>query len=164
MKNSLLFAVLCLISFPLQAQERTAAGSLDTQMTWSTLKNLTDDANAKSTAAHSRIDQMEKCGAKGMLYSPSAAGADKDGCKSVSPKLTNCHDRAGYFGVHVYCGKDQVVRKVCSAGRDPDCIAAAGTLMTSGSVTRDGWIGPKTETTLKSPAKVFTVITCCTLE
>ncbi len=80
MKSLPLMAALALVATAAHAQERTAAGSMETQMTWSTLKTLTDDANAKSTAAHTRIDQLEKCGAKGLFYAPSATGADAQGC------------------------------------------------------------------------------------
>ncbi len=62
------------------AQERTAAGVLDTQMTWSTLKSLVDAASVKSDAAHSRIDQILTCNKKNMIYSPDSSGTDTQGC------------------------------------------------------------------------------------
>ncbi len=79
----LLLATLCLLIPAAHAQERTAAGPLESQMTWSTLKTLVDDANTKSTAAHTRIDQLEKCNKKGLLYAPGTADVDADGCKSM---------------------------------------------------------------------------------
>ncbi len=88
MKNILLFATVCLTATAAHAQERTAAGALETQMTRSSLKALADDANAKSTAAHTRLDQLEKCAKKKMLYSPTTPEADTDGCISSGANYT----------------------------------------------------------------------------
>ncbi len=65
---------------PAHAQERSAGSSLDTQMTWSTLANLVEAANANSKAANLRIDQSILCNKKFMAYAPGAPGADGDGC------------------------------------------------------------------------------------
>ncbi len=73
----------CLFVPTIQAQERTAAGTLGTQMTWSALKTLVDDAGTKITATNYRIDQMEKCAKKGLLYTPGLEGVDADGCKAM---------------------------------------------------------------------------------
>ncbi len=78
-----LCAALCVAAPLAHAQERTAAGALDTQMTWSALKNLVDGANTKITATNYRIDQIEKCGKKGMLYAPGTPNVDTDGCKAM---------------------------------------------------------------------------------
>ncbi len=154
-----------------QAQERTASGNLQQETTWNALKTVLDLAGTKAETAKTNADaalnmaaRMEACGKLGKIYAPGSSGADAaTGCRS-RVSLTSCQNRAGYFGVHVYCGPGQVVTKVCSAGRDPDCIAQRGTLMTVGSYTRDGFIGPRSEYTLSSSEKVFTVLTCCTLQ
>lgn len=61
------------------AQERTAGGPTETQMTWSSLTNLVNAANTKAEGVNARIDQMIKCNRKAMAYAP-GAGADGDGC------------------------------------------------------------------------------------
>lgn len=68
------------------AQERAAAGALDTQVSWTALKNLIDQANASSSSAHARIDQVVVCGKAGMLYAPETPGANAQGC--VRPQVT----------------------------------------------------------------------------
>ncbi len=73
-------ALTLMLAMPVMAQERTAAGALDTQMTWSTLKSLVDDANTKSGAAHIRIDQIVLCNKNNLIYAPGVDGADSDGC------------------------------------------------------------------------------------
>lgn len=81
--SSVLCTGLCaMMAFSAQAQERSAAGATDTQMTWSALKSLVDKANAESQGAHTRIDQMVACTAKSMFYAPDVKGADKTGCIS----------------------------------------------------------------------------------
>lgn len=129
-------------------------------------ENKVYSATTKSCVLPTELTSILTCSNLGKLYNPTAKDADKKGCVPTSSKLkfTNCHDRAGTYGVHVYCGEGQVVTKVCGAGRDPDCIAPKGTLLTVGSNTRDGYRGPKQETILTSSAQVFTVITCCSLE
>ncbi len=75
------------------AQERTAAGSLDTQMTWSALAAKVGAASDKAEAVNSRVDQIVVCGLKGMLYAPGHAKADGQGCLQVaveSPAGTVC--------------------------------------------------------------------------
>ncbi len=83
----LLLATLCLLIPAAHAQERTAAGPLETQMTWTTLKNLVDDTNTKITATNNRLDQIEKCGKQKKLYGPGTTGADADGCVSVQTHM-----------------------------------------------------------------------------
>ncbi len=73
---------LCLMLPATHAQERTAAGALDTQMTWSSLKTLVDSANTNIKAVHMRLDKAEECAGKGMLYAPDAQDAEQ-GCKPV---------------------------------------------------------------------------------
>lgn len=76
------FAVLAYMALPLVAgaQERAAGGTLDVQMTWSALQAKVSDANAKSTAAHTRIDMIEACNKGRMLYAPKDTAADTNGC------------------------------------------------------------------------------------
>lgn len=155
---------LCLLAPAAYAQERTASGNLATEASWAALQSRIDATNGNLATLRTDIDAMKKCNLQGKIHAPGTEGADQSGCKSVKPKFGTCHDRAGTFGVHVYCGQGEVVTKVCGAGRDPDCIAPTGTLMTVGSTTRDGWKGPKSEYTLTAPARVFTVLTCCPLE
>lgn len=70
-----------LVGGAVQAQERSAGGSLDMQMTWSALKTIVDGANAKSDAAHQRIDRIIACSKRGMAYVPTdEAETTGDGC------------------------------------------------------------------------------------
>ena len=62
------------------AQERTAAGSAETQMSWSALSNQISGLNTRTNALTTRIDQSVICGRKGKTYAPAQAGADADGC------------------------------------------------------------------------------------
>lgn len=86
--------------FPLmtQAQERAAGGTTETQMTWTALKSQVDTARAESTAAHTRIDKIQVCSKKQMIYVPNAAGADADDCIN-NAKLENV----------ITCGKSGMV-------------------------------------------------------
>lgn len=85
-----------LMAGPAQAQERSAATTLETQMTWSTLANLVEAANANSKAANARIDQSVLCNKKFMAYAPGAPGADSDGCieNELIKQLTKRMDQA----------------------------------------------------------------------
>lgn len=65
------------------AQERSAMGAIDTQVTWSALRTMVDAANTKSDAVNARMDQVVVCGKKGMVYAPGATSADGDGCLSA---------------------------------------------------------------------------------
>lgn len=71
---------LCLLVPATYAQERTAAGPLATEASWQALKNLTEQAKNQAQTAHIRLNQMEKCNRKGLLYAAGAEGADSDGC------------------------------------------------------------------------------------
>ncbi|WP_142781090.1 hypothetical protein [Agrobacterium sp. T29] len=62
------------------AQERTAAGTVENQMSWSALNTKIATANSKADAVNSRVEQVVVCGRKGMLYAPGQAGADGQGC------------------------------------------------------------------------------------
>lgn len=79
---------------PVVAQETTAAGSMNTQMSWAALKNLIDqavnqskiatitaeDAKTKAEDALTLAKKIEACGNKGMIYASGAVGADAQGC------------------------------------------------------------------------------------
>ncbi|RYG60187.1 MAG: hypothetical protein EON60_08010 [Alphaproteobacteria bacterium] len=81
------------------AQERTAMGTTETQMTWTALKNLIDSANAKSDGAHKRIDQIVVCNTKQMIYSPDTNGKDADGCVAIKElaNVLNCSKQKKFF-------------------------------------------------------------------
>ncbi len=88
-------------------QERAATGSVETQVTWTALRSLVDQAKASSDGAHARIDQIGKCGGKGMLYAPTAAGKDADGCLAIggsSPKMKSY----SYYGTGNWGGAGEV--------------------------------------------------------
>lgn len=71
------------------AQERSAGGPVDTQMTWSALTTLVNAANAKSDAVNSRVDQVVVCARKGKVYAPAPqVGADAQGCLSATVDFT----------------------------------------------------------------------------
>lgn len=71
---------LCLLATGAQAQERTAIGGTDTQMTWSALSTLINGVDTKTDAVNSRVDQVVVCAKKGMVYAPGAPGTDAQGC------------------------------------------------------------------------------------
>ncbi len=81
------FAAALLVCFQPIAQERTAAGTLDTQMTWSALSNkigtVKDQVvlvDSKVTALTDRLAKFEACAKKQKLYAAGTAGADAEGC------------------------------------------------------------------------------------
>ena len=76
---------LCALATPLHAQERTAGGSLNNQMTWTALKSLSEQANANAKTAKILAEAIAACGQKSMLYSPGQTGADAQGCKPAMP-------------------------------------------------------------------------------
>lgn len=155
MKTFPLLATLCLLIPATFAQERTVGGPLQTEASWAALQNRIEATNGNVATLRADVDAMKKCNLMGKIHAPGVEGADANGCKSTMPKFSKCHDRAGAFGTHVNCGQDQVVTKVCGVGRNPDCIARAGTIMIGS--------GAK-ETVLTAPTPVFSVITCCSLE
>jgi hypothetical protein len=75
------FLILALAVLPLgaYAQERTAGSNLETQMTWGALSSQITTVKQRADGAHVRVDQVEVCGRKGMVYSP-GNGADGQGC------------------------------------------------------------------------------------
>lgn len=88
MKKSLSLAALLLIAPLAHAQERTAAGALETQMTWSALSSKVSAVDAKVDGVNTKLEQAILCGKEGKLYAPGAAGADSRGCL-VQEQLTS---------------------------------------------------------------------------
>lgn len=76
-----LLAPLAMVSAA-SAQERTAAGALDTQMTWSSLAAQAQAASNKADAVNTRIDQAIICARKGKIYAPGLG--DTQGCLEPS--------------------------------------------------------------------------------
>ena len=98
MKNSYIFSVVCAVAVMCfggavssGAQERSASGSMDTQVTWTALSNLAKAANDKADMVGTRVDQIVVCGKKNMIYAPGAAGADAQGCVigKIEPSVQN---------------------------------------------------------------------------
>lgn len=127
------------------AQERTATGNLPQETTWHALQdqsnatlNQANIAQITTTAAKAKLDKIEACAKLGKLYAPGASGADPvTGCRS-SITMTGCYERSGGAGEHVKCNDGEIITKVCTAGRDPDCINSSG-------------------------KRLYTVITCCSI-
>lgn len=85
MKKRFIIAAYCLLSSVSFAQERTATGSLDNQMTWTALKGLSEQANNNAKSAKILAEAIAACGQKSMLYSAGQPGADAQGCKPAMP-------------------------------------------------------------------------------
>lgn len=73
---------------PAFAQETTAAGNLNTEASWSALRNLVDASNNQSKIANitansalEKANKIEACGKDGMIYSPTK------GCVTPSIKV-----------------------------------------------------------------------------
>lgn len=94
--HRILLAALCLMAPALHAQERSAAGAVDTQMTWSALKSLVDTATTTSIAAHNRLDLIEKCTKQAMFHAPKVTGADADGCVAQAKAPTVNYSKCVY--------------------------------------------------------------------
>jgi len=136
---------LTLLPCSMQAQERTAPANLPQETTWHALQDQSNAtlsqaniAHITTTAANAKLAKIEACAKLGKLYAPGASGADPvTGCRS-NIALTGCYERSGGAGVHVKCNDGEIITKVCTAGRDPDCINSGG-------------------------ARLYTVITCCSI-
>lgn len=90
MKLLPIFASICLLVNVAYSQERTAAGALDVQMTWTALKMIADGAKDQAQiatiAANAALDETKKiaaCGNKGMFYAPKRTGVDGEGCAVI---------------------------------------------------------------------------------
>lgn len=67
------------------AQERTAAGNLNTEATWTALRGLSEQANSNAKIAKTLAEAIATCGKKSMLYAAGQPGADAQGCKAAMP-------------------------------------------------------------------------------
>ncbi len=92
MKTLYILAAVCALVPAVWAQERTAGGALGNQMTWTALKDISDQANGNAKAAKLLAEAIKTCGIKGMLYAPGTAGVDAQGCKvAAAPAVPkNC--------------------------------------------------------------------------
>lgn len=111
MKKKTLFAGFMAIALGMtmavQAQERAAGGTTETQMTWSALSSKVDLSLAESKGVNTRVDKVVVCNKKGMLYTPDKSGADKDACSfpvvkdvPTDPSLTSllrCNAKATFY-------------------------------------------------------------------
>lgn len=94
-----LFAFLCAMTMalPTLAQERTASGASNVQVTWSALSNLITANTIKTEAIGTRVDQITFCGKQGKTYAPSQPDADAQGCRDanqinqINTNLTNIY-------------------------------------------------------------------------
>ncbi len=143
---SVLIWTVILTPYAAQTQERTATGNLPQETTWHALQNQSNAtlnqaniAQITTTAAKTKLDKIETCAKLGKLYSPGVSGADPvTGCRS-NITISNCYERSGGAGAHVSCKSGEIITKVCTAGRDPDCINSSG-------------------------KRLYTVITCCSVK
>jgi hypothetical protein len=85
MLRSAFLLALCLLAPLSHAQERAVGGSLDTQMTWTALKGLSEQANNNAKAAKVLAEAIATCGKKSMLYAAGQPDADAQGCKAAMP-------------------------------------------------------------------------------
>src|SRR5690606_8326257 len=113
-----LFAMVLAV-FPVVAQERTAGSAIDTQVTWTAVKNLVDAANTKSDAVNTRVDQTEKCAEKDQLYAPNDPAATL-GCKPVVSLQTRIEsiEKCGRKGMLYAPGSAGVDSDGCKAQQD----------------------------------------------
>ncbi len=89
MKHIYLLALLCFAVSLAHAQERTAAGSLNSQMSWTALQNRIEQANGNAKSALTLVNAIKKCGDQKKLYGPGATGADANGC--VAAQSSHMH-------------------------------------------------------------------------
>jgi len=129
MKTSLpLIASAMMLTLPVIAQERAAAGPMDTQMTWSALSGQISAMGTKVDAANKRMDQFVLCGRKGMLYAPGhlnasgVADADADGCLTAggsgAAPTDYCYARYAERFTTPHCDKDYYVKATDKATDD----------------------------------------------
>lgn len=69
---------------PVMAQERSAGGTRETQMTWSALSNQISAVQAQVGNTNGRIDDIVTCAKKGMVYALGAAGVDSQNCLATA--------------------------------------------------------------------------------
>ncbi len=74
---------LCLLTLSINtshSQERTANGSLQTQMQWNALQNLIEKTNGDLKIVQADVTAIKTCSSKGMLHAPGTTDADTQGC------------------------------------------------------------------------------------
>jgi hypothetical protein len=86
MKYLMILACAAVPLVGVQAQERTAGSTLDTQMTWSALSSKIGGVDTKVDGVNSLVQQSIICGRKGMIHAPGGSPVDSQGCKD--PKDT----------------------------------------------------------------------------
>ncbi|PZP38965.1 MAG: hypothetical protein DI585_05710 [Pseudomonas fluorescens] len=99
-------AMFAALPFTVSAQERSASGSVDLQMTWTALNSLVQSSVAKSDMVNARVDQVVVCNRKAMLYAP-GGGADADGCIENS-KITALNQRVDTINTQISNINDQI--------------------------------------------------------
>lgn len=75
-----MWAVLLVMPVLGVSQERVAGGSLQQEASWSALKHLAELANSNAMLANTLAQALATCNDKKMLYSPSSADKDANGC------------------------------------------------------------------------------------
>lgn len=73
-------AMLLLLTPLAHAQERTASGSLESQINWSALTKKIDTLNAQYQALSFTVTKLLTCNNARKVYAPTESGADADGC------------------------------------------------------------------------------------
>lgn len=128
------------------AQERSAAGALDTQMTWTALSSQVAAANAKSDAVNTRVDQIVICARKGKVYAPAPqAGIDSQGCltpasdftainATINNLTTNLGATTTTLNNVLVCNNKSMVYAPSAAGKDAQGCVKSGGGMNVGSV------------------------------
>ncbi|RYG61342.1 MAG: hypothetical protein EON60_03890 [Alphaproteobacteria bacterium] len=83
--------VLTMLPLTSMAQERASGGTVERQMTWSSLRTLVDAANAKSDDVNARVNKIVACNKKQMIFVDTASG---DGCvpNTDIANLVTCGD------------------------------------------------------------------------
>lgn len=147
MRYLALFLVLpvCGLSYSVSlAQETTAGGSLDNQMTWNALKSLAEQANGNAKTSLLLASAIRDCGVKDMIYSPGTDGADANGCKKIfDPKelmVKTASVNVGSCGTgsHSCAPDEKTIGKLCErAGYS----YATGKSVKSYSSPKNNWIG-----------------------
>lgn len=72
-----------LLALPAAAQERSAGQAYDAQVNWGALRAQISSVIDQNKLLAERLDKIEACSTKKMLYEPTSADADADGCIST---------------------------------------------------------------------------------
>lgn len=97
---SLSLIVICTMLGVAHAQERSVGGPLQTEASWSALKNLVEATHSRVSVLQVDIDAAKNCAAQTKLWDPKrgcvAISSDKKGCtwkSSMCPYTSGCHIR-----------------------------------------------------------------------